>query len=72
MIKALDLRENSQLHPLIVAIDAILLSPKGSELTLIMDSEQIFKSIKEYLIYKNIGFREIYDDNIITLQFKIK
>lgn len=59
-------------HPLITAMEGILLQPAGKELEIIMDDRAICKELKDYLIGKNIGFREIYNDTNIILQFTAK
>lgn len=57
--------------PLIPAMCAICSAPKGTLMEIIMDNEEAFKDLKEYLSELNIGFREIYDEDKMTLQFTI-
>ncbi|MGL5261713.1 MAG: sulfurtransferase TusA family protein [Bacteroides sp.] len=70
-MKTVDTRKETRYSPLISALEAILLSEKGTNLELILEKTDVLKEIKAYLIAKNIGFREIYDESCITLQFKI-
>ena len=70
-MKTIDTRNETKYSPLITALEAILLSDRGTELELIMDKGDAFKNTKAYLIDKEIGFREIYDEDKITLQFKV-
>ena len=70
-MKTIDTRNETKYSPLIVAVEAILQSDKGTNLELIMDKGEALKETKAYLIAKDIGFREIYDENKITLQFKV-
>lgn len=55
--------------PLIPAIKAMYLAPKGEVLEIVMDNASAFQDLKEYLAEQNIGFREIYDGEQMTLQF---
>lgn len=52
-------------------MEAILTSSKGSPIEFILNDSTILKSLKEYLIERQIGFREIYDQENIILQFTI-
>ena len=52
-------------------MEAILTSSKGTPIELILDDSSILKSLKEYLIEQEIGFREIYDQENIILQFTL-
>ena len=42
---------------------------KGEKLEIIMDDAAAFNDMKEYLSEQQIGFREIYDGERMTLQF---
>ncbi len=71
-MKTIDISgSNLPYHPLIVAMEEILTLPKGESIEIISDDRAVCKHLKDYLISKNIGFREIYKDSAITLQFKI-
>ena len=70
-MKTIDTRIKGKYNPLIIIMEAILLSAKGTSLEIITDSKDIFKETKAYLIDKEIGVREIYDEDKITLQFKV-
>lgn len=58
-----------QYSPLIPAITAMCRAPKGEKLEIIMDNAAAFNDLKEYLAEQQIGFREIYDGEQMTLQF---
>lgn len=68
---SIDTRKEKRFTPLIPALEAIFLSPKGSKLEIIIDDGPACKHLKTYLIEKKIGFREIYHEEVITLQFTI-
>lgn len=57
--------------PLIPAIKAICGASPGESLEIIMNNADAFQDLKEYLAEQNIGFREIYDGEQMTLQFTI-
>lgn len=57
--------------PLIPAIKAICGASSGESLEIIMNNADAFQDLKEYLAEQNIGFREIYDGEQMTLQFTI-
>ena len=65
----IDTRKEDRYTPLIPALEAILLSPKGTKLEIIMTDPKACSDLKSYLIENKLGFREIYHDEIITLQF---
>lgn len=55
--------------PLIPAIEAICRATSGDKLEIIMDNAVAFTDLKEYLIERHIGFREIYNGEQMTVQF---
>lgn len=55
--------------PLIPAIKAICEAEKDEKLEIIMDDAAAFSDLKEYLAEQQIGFREIYDGEQMTVQF---
>ncbi|WP_455590627.1 sulfurtransferase TusA family protein [Bacteroides sp.] len=57
--------------PLIPAVKAICTACPGDKMEIIMDNQAAFQDLKEYLSEQNIGFREIYDGEQMTLQFTI-
>lgn len=57
--------------PLIPAIKAMCHAHPGDEMEIIMDNQAAFQDLKEYLSEQAIGFREIYDGEQMTLQFKL-
>lgn len=57
--------------PLIPAIFGICNAKGGEKIKIIMDNEIAFSDLKEFLSEQNIGFREIYDGEKMTLQFTI-
>ncbi|NDV81386.1 sulfurtransferase TusA family protein [Bacteroides sp. 51] len=64
-----DTRGEKKYHPLIPAMEAICLSAAGRQMQIIMDNKEAFDNLKEYLSEHNVGFREIYDQDYMTLQF---
>lgn len=70
-MKTIDTREVNNYSPLIPAICAIYKARSGEKVEIIMDHEEAFKDMKEYLSEQNIGFREIYDEDTMRLQFTI-
>lgn len=70
-MKTIDTREVNNYSPLIPAICAICKARSGEKVEIIMGHEEAFKDMKEYLSEQNIGFREIYDEDTMRLQFTI-
>lgn len=64
-----DTRGQKKYNPLIPAMEAICRSESGRQMQIIMDNKEAFDDLKEYLSERNIGFREIYDQEYMTLQF---
>lgn len=52
-------------------MEAILTSAKGTPIEFVLNDSSILKNLKEYLIERQIGFREIYDQQNIILQFTL-
>ena len=48
---------------------AICEAAEGEQLEIIMDDSLAFNDLKEYLSEQQIGFREIYNVEQLTLQF---
>lgn len=67
-----DTREQKKYNPIIPAIEAICRSGTGQQMQIIMDNKEAFDDLKEYLSERNMGFREIYDQEYMTLQFTTK
>lgn len=57
--------------PLIPAMKALCEAGKGEKLEIIMDDAAAFSDLKEYLAEQQIGFREVYVDERMTLQFTV-
>lgn len=55
--------------PLIPAIRAWCEAQPGETLEIIMDNPSAFNDLKEYLVEQQIGFREIYDGEQMSVQF---
>lgn len=58
--------------PLIPAMKAICTAQPGEQLEIVMDDQSAFNDLKEYLAEQQIGFREIYDDKEMKVQFTVK
>lgn len=56
-------------NPLIPAISGIYKAGNGEEIKIIMNDEGAFKDLKAFLSEQNVGFREIYDGERMSLQF---
>jgi len=70
-MKTIDTTTETRYSPLIPALTAIFEGTKGDKIQIIMDNEEAFKDLKEFLSERETGFREIYDENQLTLQFTI-
>lgn len=57
--------------PLIPAMKAICTTRAGEELAIVMDDEQAFLDLKEWLAEQRVGFREIYEGERMTVQFVV-
>ena len=57
--------------PLIPAMEAICSATPGEKLEVILNNASAFSDLKEYLSGQGIGFREIYNEETMTLQFSI-
>ncbi|WP_294618659.1 sulfurtransferase TusA family protein [uncultured Bacteroides sp.] len=68
-MRTIDTRGQKLYSPLIPAIKAICKAEKGERLEIIMDDATAFNDLKEYLSEQEIGFREVYDGEEMTLQF---
>lgn len=67
-----DTRGQKRYSPLIPAIESICRAKTNEQMQIIMDNEEAFGDLKEYLSERNVGFREIYDEGVLTLQFTTK
>lgn len=70
-MKTIDTCGQQQYSPLIPAITALCHADKGEKLEIIMNDTVAFNDLKEYLVEQQIGFREIYDGEKLTLQFTV-
>ena len=70
-MKTIDTREVKLYSPLIPAVKAICEAVRGEKLEIIMNDAAAFNDLKEYLAEQQIGFREIYDGEQMTLQFTV-
>lgn len=55
--------------PLIPAIQAFCEARKGEQLEIVLEDVGAFNDLKEFLVEQGIGFREIYDEDKMVLQF---
>ena len=55
--------------PLIPAVQAICVAAKGEQVEIILNDASAFNDLKEFLAEQKIGFREIYDEEKMILQF---
>lgn len=68
-MKTIDTCGQKHYSPLIPAVVAMCEAPAGEKLEIVMDDPSAFSDLKEYLSEKQVGFREIYDGERMTLQF---
>ena len=61
-----ELQQSYASHP---NVEGVCEAGKGEKLEIIMDDAAAFNDMKEYLSEQQIGFREIYDGERMTLQF---
>jgi TusA-related sulfurtransferase len=62
----------SEYSPLIPAIKAMYTTPKTETLEVVMDNEEAFHNLKSYLSHLGIGFREIYSNGKMSVQFTMQ
>ena len=70
-MKTIDTCGQKLYSPLIPAVKAMCETAPGERLEIIMNNAEAFQDLKEYLAEQSIGFREIYDEERILLQFKM-
>jgi TusA-related sulfurtransferase len=68
-MRTIDTRGEKPYSPLIPAVEAIARASRGEQLEIIMTDAVAFGDLKEYLSELHIGFREVYDGEVMTLQF---
>lgn len=56
---------------LIPALKAIFTTRHGEKIELILMDRIVFGDLKTYLSEENIGFREIYEEDKLILQFTV-
>lgn len=67
----IDTSGTKKYSPLIPAIYALSQQKDGEKIRIIMDQEDAFKDLKEFLSEQNAGFREVYDEDKFILEFTI-
>ncbi len=70
-MKTIDTCGQKLYSPLIPAVKAMCETAPGEKLEIIMNNAEAFQDLKEYLAEQSIGFREIYDEERMILQFKM-
>ena len=70
-MKTIDTCGQKLYSPLIPAVKAMCETAPGERLEIIMNNAEAFQDLKEYLAEQCIGFREIYDEERMILQFKM-
>lgn len=68
-MRTIDTREEKRYSPLIPAMVALCEARTGEQLEIIMSDEHAFNDFKEYLAEQQIGFREIYDGEELSVEF---
>ena len=72
MTKTIDTREAKKYSPLVPALKAFYTSEPGTTLDVLFSDMKAFKDLKEFLSEQNIGFREVYKDDYIVLEFSLE
>lgn len=70
-MRQIDTRKTILYNQLIPVIEAICSADQEEQFEVIMDDPNAFSDLKAYLSARAIGFREIYEENALMLQFKI-
>lgn len=70
-MKTIDTCGQKLYSPFIPAVKAMCETAPGERLEIIMNNAEAFQDLKEYLAEQSIGFREIYDEERMILQFKM-
>ena len=70
-MKTINTCGQTRYSPLIPAMKALCEAGKGEKLEIIMDDAAAFSDLKEYLAEQQIGFREVYVGERMTLQFTV-
>lgn len=70
-MKTIDTCSELPYSPLIPALKAFYTTFDGSKLEVVMEDASAFGDLKEFLSEQNIGFREIYEDEKMILQFTV-
>ena len=70
-MKTIDTCGQKLYSPLIPAVKTMCETAPGERLEIIMNNAEAFQDLKEYLAEQSIGFREIYDEERMILQFKM-
>ncbi|MBP1614822.1 MAG: hypothetical protein H6Q13_2270 [Bacteroidetes bacterium] len=70
-MKTIDTCEETRYSPLIPAMAAICQAKTGESLKIIINDANVFSDLKAYLSEQDIGFREIYDGDQMSLEFTI-
>ena len=68
-MKTIDTCGQKLYSSLIPAVKAMCEATPGEKLEIIMNDPTAFNDLKEYLSEQQIGFREIYDGEKMTVQF---
>lgn len=70
-MKTIDTRRELPYSPLIPALKAFYTAPGGTLLEVVTGDASAFDDLKKFLSEQDIGFREIYEDGKMILQFTV-
>lgn len=70
-MKRIDTCRNLPYSPLIPALQAYFTAKEGEQLEIKTNDATAFNDLKEFLSEQHIGFREIYENEHMSLQFTI-
>lgn len=68
-MKTVDTRGPLPYSPLVPAVEAICQARPGEEIEILLGDLAAFNDLKEYLVERGIGFREVYDEDVMALEF---
>lgn len=68
-MKRIDTRGEHPYSPLIPALMGLNQAAPGELVQIVLDQAEAFHDLKEYLSEQQIGFREVYDGDALSLEF---
>ena len=69
-MRRIDTRGEHPYSPLIPALIELGKASCGEVVEILLDNEQAFSDLKEYLSEQQTGFRELYDGDTMVIEFR--